>query len=478
MEKIYKFETNCNIHRIDFDGYPNDEMLIASMDFLGTNPNTHKLNFTEECFEEGCKSALGKFVVADIMYGDASTHTNSESIVGYVPKEQDVVFTQTEDGYKRASVDVVLSKMYARECCDIFSHDNYRSVSVEMKCNTNEGIVECFTIFGITILGKYTNPSSPGSNIQITRFSEDEANNFYHNRQDTISQLKHFAETKRKEMAEGKTYKINKTELKETPWGDIDKTALRNKILGAKNKTALVHAVYALVETGWEDAPSEHLKYPLMQETGGTFYYNRHALSSALGYAEKEGEQSVITKVRKLYKKFGLDDDSKKKEEAKLSQEEKKLSEEQEEMAECENNAEQEEDMACKENMACGEEEMAEDNSENTEDSDEEDSKEEGKEEDMSSDAYVDSAANEAMLEQEAERNREIAEKDNIIMQYEAELAELREFRAQVEEQQKMSIVNTTLAKIKDKVSPESYAQYEATGKTCQFADVTGRIIF
>jgi hypothetical protein len=36
-----------------------------------------------------------------------------------------------------------------------------------------------------------------------------------------------------------------------------------------------------------------------------------------------------------------------------------------------------------------------------------------------------------------------------------------------------MSIVNTTLAKIKDKVSPESYAQYEATGKTCQFADVT-----
>lgn len=108
-------------------------------------------------------------------------------------------------------------------------------------------------------------------------------------------------------MEEKKTYKINKTELKDTAWGDVDKTELRNKVMDAKNKATLVKSVYALVESGWEDAPSEHLKYPLMQLVDDTFYYNRYALASALAYAKQEGEQSVITKVEKLYDKFKLD---------------------------------------------------------------------------------------------------------------------------------------------------------------------------
>lgn len=43
-----------------------------------------------------------------------------------------------------------------------------------------------------------------------------------------------------------------------------------------------------LVEDGWEDAPSEHLKYPVMELKGDTFVYNRDGLSSALGYAKKK----------------------------------------------------------------------------------------------------------------------------------------------------------------------------------------------
>ena len=77
----------------------------------------------------------------------------------------------------------------------------------------------------------------------------------------------------------------------------------------AINKATLVKAVYALVEDGWEEAPSEHLKYPIMQLVGDTFYYNRGALASALAYAKKENEQEVINKVEKLYKKFKLDNE-------------------------------------------------------------------------------------------------------------------------------------------------------------------------
>ena len=77
----------------------------------------------------------------------------------------------------------------------------------------------------------------------------------------------------------------------------------------AINKATLVKSVYALVEDGWQDAPSEHLKYPIMQLVGDTFYYNRGALASALAYAKQENESAVISKVEKLYKKFKLNED-------------------------------------------------------------------------------------------------------------------------------------------------------------------------
>lgn len=116
-------------------------------------------------------------------------------------------------------------------------------------------------------------------------------------------------------MAEGKTYKIDKSKeaMSETPWGEIDKTELRNKIMEANNKAALVKAAYMLVLDGWENAPSEKLKYPVMCFKGDTLVYNRDGLSAALGYAKKENETEVINKVEAVYKKLGLgkEDDAK-----------------------------------------------------------------------------------------------------------------------------------------------------------------------
>lgn len=112
-----------------------------------------------------------------------------------------------------------------------------------------------------------------------------------------------------------KTYKIDKSKdaMSDTPWQDIDKTELRNKIMEAKNKATLVKSIYLLVEDGWEDAPSEKLKYPVMEIKGDKIVYNRNALVSALGYAKKENEESVVSKVEAIYKKLGLgkEDDAK-----------------------------------------------------------------------------------------------------------------------------------------------------------------------
>ena len=96
--------------------------------------------------------------------------------------------------------------------------------------------------------------------------------------------------------------------MSDNSWGSVNKTELRKKVLEAKNYKSLVKDVYALVEEGWEEAPSSKLKYPIMEIKDGKVVYNRYGLASALAYAKKEGETSVINKVKSLYKKLDIED--------------------------------------------------------------------------------------------------------------------------------------------------------------------------
>ena len=318
MEKDFKFAVE-DIQRLNVEEYDENEYCVARMKFLSTRPNSHGLKFSEEVLKRDAKTVLGTWIVAEMLAGDFLTHTPAESIIGIVPKDQDVEFVEADDGYLDAYVDVVLSKRYAKDAYDVFVKDNNRSVSIEFNYShpeDDEYEVESYVIRGTTILGKTVNPSVPKANITVTRFSEEEADKFFakvHNNSLTV--LKKFVEERKESMAEGKTYKIDKSKdaMSETPWGDVDKTELRNKIMDAKNRTTLVKAVYMLVEDGWEDAPSEKLKYPVMEIKGDKIVYNRNALASALGYAKKENEESVVSKVEAIYKKLGLgkEDDAK-----------------------------------------------------------------------------------------------------------------------------------------------------------------------
>lgn len=318
MEKDFKFAVE-DIQRLNVEEYDENEYCVARMKFLSTRPNSHGLKFSEEVLKRDAKTVLGTWIVAEMLAGDFLTHTPAESIIGIVPKDQDVEFVEADDGYLDAYVDAVLSKRYAKGAYDVFVKDNNRSVSIEFNYShpeDDEYEVENYVIRGTTILGKTVNPSVPKANITVTRFSEEEADKFFakvHNNSLTV--LKKFVEERKESMAEGKTYKIDKSKeaMSETPWGEIDKTELRNKIMEAKNKSALVKAAYMLVLDGWENAPSEKLKYPVMCFKGDTLVYNRDGLSAALGYAKKENETEVINKVEAVYKKLGLgkEDDAK-----------------------------------------------------------------------------------------------------------------------------------------------------------------------
>lgn len=100
----------------------------------------------------------------------------------------------------------------------------------------------------------------------------------------------------------------SKDSMSETEWGKINKIALRNKILLAENYKELVNSAYLVVEEGWEEAPSEKLKYPVMEIVDNKkLVYNRHGLASALGFAKANKEKEVIKKLEKIYKDLDLD---------------------------------------------------------------------------------------------------------------------------------------------------------------------------
>ena len=313
MQREYNFAVE-EIKRIEFSDYDEQEYSIARLGFISTRPNSHGIGIDEDCLRASAPSALGAWVVAKMFMGDATTHEKDEHIVGLIPKDQEIEFVEDDDGYLRAYCDAIISKRYAADFCEIFESDNNRAVSIEarfeMKPN-DEDSAESFSIKGVTVLGKRVKPSCPESDITFVRFSESDAEDYYRARHaDTMSSLKKFVETRKQSMAEKKSYKVDKSKeaMSEADWGSVDKAALRDKIMDASNRAKLVKDVYLLVEDGWEDAPSEHLKYPVMQFDGDKLVYNRYGLASALAYAKQQGEDAVVDKVEKIYKKLDLDE--------------------------------------------------------------------------------------------------------------------------------------------------------------------------
>lgn len=327
LEKLVNFAVD-SIQQIQFDDYSEKEFAIAKVGFLSTRPNSHGLEISEDVLRECAGSVLGKWMVAkmNILGTDATTHVPSEQIMGIFPKDQEIEFVEDDDGYLRAYATAVISKLYAKDYCKMFEGENERPVSVEMSmCTENDNdmndVVLSFNIVGVTTLGQATCPSCPESDVTFVRFSQEDADAYFSKMNEhNLTPLKKFAKERIGNMA--KTYKIDKSKeaLSDKAWGDVDKAAMRDKIMEADNKASLVKSVYMLVEDGWEDAPSEHLKYPVMELKGDTFVYNRDGLASALGYAKKEGETSVVNKVEKIYKKLGLDTNDGKEGESKMAE--------------------------------------------------------------------------------------------------------------------------------------------------------------
>ena len=451
MQKNVEFSVE-EIKRIDFSDYDEQEYSIARLGFISTRPNSHGIGIDEDCLRESAPSALGSWVVAKMFMGDATTHESDEHIVGLIPKDQEIEFVEDDDGYLRAYCDAIISKRYAKDFCEIFEKDNNRSVSIEARFEMlDDDNAKSFNICGITVLGKMVRPSCPESDITFVRFSESDAEEYYNRlHTDTLSNLKQFVETRKQSMAEKKTYKIDKSKeaMSDADWGDFDKSAMRDKIMEAKNRDTIVKAVYMDIRDGWQDSPSEGLKYPVMILEGDTFKYNRHALSAALSYAKQNGEQDVVDKVEKIYKKIDLDDNSEGKEE---KMEEIKESVE---MAEVEEPKQDEAEMA--EPVA---EEVVADPIEHEHDDDEDDDCEHKMSEDE-------------MMAKIAQLEKDIEDRDHIIMERDIELADLQAYKAAILAKENATRVDGIMEEIKAYITDEQFASFREEGLACDESNI------
>lgn len=516
MDSVVKF----NIESIaNYSGDDNPEFAVMRLNFLSDGHNQHGIPITTELLKKYAPTILGKPIVAryDKTTRDVEGHETDEVIVGYIPTNAEITYEETDNGLF-ACVDGLISKLYATDVYEIYKTKNYRAVSIEFLTNwssENENELESFNITGVTLLGLKYNPSCTLASSKIVQFSIDQANALY---DDYIqdSELFAFADKKKAKM-EGKTYKINTEELKETPWGDVDKTKLRNVIMSASNRANLVKKVYLKIESGWEESPSSKLQYPVMELVGDTFYYNRYALSSAMAYAKQNNETEVISKLNKLYKQFDLIDDSKGSENKKMSTKKfeiegreawgdviKQVQSHEGDKAyvdsiekdhiiytidnvryRVEADVEVGEDdktvhatikwntkkkdadqkMATKEKM------------DDDIDDDDDDDDNKPKEGQMSSDGNVDPSAIATNREKEAKVNKELAEqlkaKEDIIMGQEQELQELREFKANIEKQQIQQEVAETMDEVVGLIDKEMCDTLKEEGLKCTMESLT-----
>ena len=467
---------------------------------LAEGNNSHRNPFSKEVLERDADTFKGKFIVAkyDKFKGDVEGHELDESIIGYVPPNEEVEFKNKEvDGVEKefAVVKGLLSKVYAKEVVDLFRTNNSRTVSCEFSCATQyeeneygraidengleldvDNPVLGYHIFGITVLGLTLKPSVAGTEIKVKQFAE----------KCEQQSLKQFAE-ERKEKLKLVSHPMDKSKGA-VDMGDWNGDKAKNDLLKEKNFKTLAKSVCLLLEDGWEEKKKGALKYPVMNLKDGKWVYNAEGLSSARAYGEQH-DPSVADKAISIQKRLGLynkeDKEDNMEEEKKLSESESKdtekdivmeepKEEETKEMAQEDNKEEQPKEMGCD-----GEtKEMSDEDSKDDDKDDEQEDKEDdddNQEKKFSLDAYVDQVAMLAMLENETEDNKKLA--DEVMKQMSAneivekfiqmakENAELKIEKEKSDKEKRDKKFSAIMASVKADLDAKLFSELSEEGK-------------
>ena len=511
MQKDVKLENDGELK--DFQEYSKDKLAIAKVCVLSTAPNSHELNISEEVLRRDIGSIRGNFLVAHMVNGDARSHDAEEVPVGYFIPDKDIEFEEVEEnGQKivKAWAFAVLSKQYAKEAYNMFVNDNHRATSIEMKVELGEDEHEVlsFDAYGSTILGLAVRPSCKDAEISLVRFAE-QAQEFFEQQSDSLLQLKNFVEGRKQLMAEKYVNHPINTSKDAVYTGEWDGDEAKKNLVKEKNYKTLAPKVCLKLEEGWEDREVTKLGYPVMGLYDGKWRYSTKALSSALAYAKQNDETEVVNKIKAIYKKLDLDDDSERKEDKKMAEIEFSAvdigdmwgrlysamrearnweygiqgiyEEDNKKFAILIDDAKKlyRLDFSLTEDGLTLADEVVEVKQEFTEtDNIKRFAEPENVAEyrlaecDDDDDEHDEEMSVDDMKARIAQLEKDIEDRDNIIMGQNSELETLRQFKKDVEDKEKAISVEAIMAECKEYMSDDCYKQMREEGMACEFADV------
>lgn len=352
MPKVFSMP----VSKIDIEEINNGDFLKLKLYAISDTVNRNGSEFLREGFEESISTIYNKPILAyfnkgiddteehnsrvDIdQYGDVFydyDYDGAEKPVGVIPESAEIYVEQIDGKNWVVINSAYVWVEYNKRLIDVIKRQITKKVSVEIEAVDSweeEGVekIRVWKFLGITILGKdkYGNAIEEGiegAHLVLDGYENSNTFNSYKSKfrfamssdKATYSSeiLERYGVTsdsssetfaRQDEYGTGKPIKVDKSKgaVSNDSWGDVDKTSLRNTVLEARNYKTLVKSVYLDVQDGWEESPSEKLKYPVMQYKNGKFVYNAGGLLSAQQYGEKYDE-SIAKKALTIRKRLGL----------------------------------------------------------------------------------------------------------------------------------------------------------------------------
>lgn len=308
------------------------------------NPNRNKSHFTLESMQKGLESFNDKPILGFFnKQGDFESHngrvaydseeqvdywdnSNGEQILGFI-RQTDRKEIVERDGLHWICCTAMIYTQYNYKQVKRLLKDRKKKVSVEIAVLDSEMVngieyIKEFDLKGITILGSRNGiqikEGIEGAGLSILEVFD--AARFSGQKQ-TIIQAYSQLEDDEKNKEDGnlaiedfeKALKVNKSKeaMSDTSWGDVDKAELRKRVVEASNFKEIADDVFLDLREGWEEGEVTKLKYPVMEIKGDELVYNRGALGSAKAYAEKNGEEEVLKKLKAIYEHLDLDFEAK-----------------------------------------------------------------------------------------------------------------------------------------------------------------------
>jgi hypothetical protein len=161
------------------------QFATAKLQAFSSGKNLHGLVCSEEVLQETAPTIYNKPILytIDAIRNDFYTHVEPQKtlICGFIVPDS-AEFNRLPDGRMSLGVVARIWKKYAPKVIELFKKGNEhkKKISVEMELygaeDRSDGFVDMlsFAYFGVSILGDMVKEASPGANMQMVSFSEEQ----------------------------------------------------------------------------------------------------------------------------------------------------------------------------------------------------------------------------------------------------------------------------------------------------------------